>query len=109
MSGLLGLYQSGGGRPQQSSIRLTGLPRDCRGSGAGMRTSSRFTVRCSDGPSARSYGLAGIVMTAVRLAGCQWQWDNNRRAVSVPIARTDDVAAALEAAGHVVKITGETE
>jgi hypothetical protein len=43
-------------------------------------------------------------MPAVRAAGSAWQGDNNQRAVSVPIGRADDVAAALEAAGHSVEV-----
>src|SRR5207248_2687626 len=93
--------------PEPSALRLTRLSRISRGRGFGVRARKPFVIRRSDGLRSSWFcGPVRVVMPAVRLAGSEWNWDHNRRAISVPIGRADDVSTTLKAAGHAVVTLG---
>jgi hypothetical protein len=70
--------------------------------GTGRRKANVVTVERSERTAALR-GLVRVVHPAIRRAGCEWEYDHFRHAYEVPLGRLDDVTAALERAGHIIR------
>jgi hypothetical protein len=47
-------------------------------------------------------GAVRLIHPAIRVTGCEWEYDNLRHAYRVPIRDLDEVTEAMERAGHAV-------
>lgn len=71
---------------------------------AAARTTTVTVVR--DRYRARVRGPVRVVLPAIKAADAVWSWDHASRCLCVPLAKVDDVLAALDAAGVRVSVDG---